>query len=172
MRWSLVALGLVAVSALVASSGACGSQITVPDQGIIVTGCQQPAACFLPGCDCSRAAALGSGTTGPTCVIACTPSQADPNDPSRCNCLGDNDMGIPPSLCLEPSQACVGRGVFCGGVGALCVPAGAACSSSTAGAGPPQLIPTIGMPGLEPHCQFTDDVCCPGGATDGGIVSD
>ena len=33
---------------------------------------------------------------------------------------------------------------------------------------PPMLIPTgIGMPMLEPHCQYTDDVCCPG--TDGGV---
>jgi hypothetical protein len=30
------------------------------------------------------------------------------------------------------------------------------------------LIPTIGMPGLEPHCQFTDDVCCPG-PVDAGV---
>lgn len=170
MRWSLLVLGSAAVAALVASSGACGSQITVPDQGIIVTGCQQPGACYLTNCDCSRAAALGADGNPPSCVVPSTCSNR--SDPSTCNCAAaDNDAGIAVgSQCLEPSQACAGRGVFCGGAGALCVPSGSACSSSTAGAAPPMLIPTVGMPMLEPHCQFTDDVCCPG--TDGGVLGD
>lgn len=169
MRWSLVALGLAAIAALAASTGACGSQITVPDQGIIVTGCQKPASCYLYNCTCSRAAALGTDMGPPACVVGA--DCGDMGDPTMCTCpAGDPEMGTPLSQCLEPSQACVGRGVFCGGAGALCVPAGGSCSQSTPGAQPPMLIPTVGMPMLEPHCQFTDDVCCPG--TDGGIVTD
>jgi hypothetical protein len=104
------------------------------------------------------------GAPPASCVLACV---TDSN--GICNCPAVDDMGTL-SQCLEPSQACVGRGVFCGGAGALCVPAGASCSASTPGAAPPMLIPTVGMPMLEPHCQFVDDVCCPG--TDGGVVTD
>jgi hypothetical protein len=67
--------------------------------------------------------------------------------------------------CLEPAQACVGRGAFCGGKGARCLPAGNHCS--TQGGDPPMLVATPG-PSLEPHCQFTDDVCCSG--SDGGVT--
>jgi hypothetical protein len=171
MRWSLVALGLAAVSALVASSGACGSQITVPDQGIIVTGCQMPASCFATSCSCTRAATLGM-------AIDCVPPDGlqctSQSDRSTCNCGPIiNDAGVTiQTQCLEPAQACVGQGVICGGAGALCMPVGSTtCTTSTPGAAPPQLIPTVGMPMLEPHCQFKDDVCCPG-ALDGGVGSD
>ena len=86
------------------------------------------------------------------------------------------DMASTPRVatiaCLETPQACVGRGVFCGGSGARCLPAGEACT--TAGGDPPQLIPTGGTgPSLEPHCEFVDDVCCPGTtAADLGVITD
>jgi hypothetical protein len=63
-------------------------------------------------------------------------------------------------------MVCVGTGPFCGGIGARCMPKGGSCGSS--GGDPPQLVPTTGVgPALEPHCQYVDDVCCPG--VDGGV---
>jgi hypothetical protein len=168
MRWCLA---LCAAAALVAVTGGCGSTITVPDQGIIVTGCQMPAACYRANCECTRASVLGSGTGTPSCVAPSVCS--DPNNPSTCNCqpITVGDMGVTVATqCLEPAQTCVGRGVFCGGVGAVCLPAGTSCAMSSSAGTPPQLIPTVGMPMLEPHCQFTDDVCCPG--SDGGVTTD
>ena len=65
--------------------------------------------------------------------------------------------------CIEAALACIGRGPFCCGVGALCQQFGTTLRRHRAT--PPMLIPTTGMPMLEPHCQFTDDVCCPGCST-------
>ncbi|HEY1586689.1 MAG TPA: hypothetical protein VGH63_13435, partial [Polyangia bacterium] len=71
MRWTLA---VAATAALVAAAGACGSVITVPDQGIIVTGCQLPAQCIAADCACSRSLQF--------CVVSCT--QTNPTDPSTC----------------------------------------------------------------------------------------
>jgi len=159
-RLSLV----VAVAVALASAlTACGSTITVPDQGIIVNGCQQPAQCFRADCSCTREGVALGGSCGVACTIT------TPGDPSTCDCLPvTNDLGESiQTQCIETAMACVGRGVFCGGVGALCKPPGSTCDGT---GDMPQLIPTIGMPMLEPHCQFVDDVCCPG--SDGGVTTD
>lgn len=161
MRWTL---GVAAACALVAATGACGSQITVPDQGIIVSGCQMPSRCFRRDCDCTRASANAANKG---CSVDCT--DVVPGDPSTCDCLPIALDGGPAieTQCIEPTQACIGRGVFCGGIGALCKAAGSTCDGS---GDPPMVIPTVGMPMLEPHCQYVDDVCCPG--RDGGVTSD
>ncbi len=177
MRWSRSALGLLAGAALVAAVGACGSIIPVPDQGIIVTGCSLPAACFTNICSCLRADANAAAGAPGSCTVP--PVCSNPSDNSTCNCPTSfvTDGGVTASSqCIERAQACVGRGVFCGGANAICVPAGSACSQSTPGAAPPMLLPTGGTsadggaPMLEPHCQFVDDVCCPG--ADGGVTTD
>jgi hypothetical protein len=162
MRWTL---GAVAAALLVAAAGACGSVISVPDQGLIVTGCQIPAQCIRADCGCNRAL--------DGCVVPCV--QTDPNDPSTCYCMNipmptPQDMAAQLAVeCIETAQACVGRGPLCGGTGALCQQGGTVCGSGVT-AVPPMLVPAVGMPAFEPHCQFTDDVCCPGTtATDGGM---
>ncbi|MCU1280351.1 MAG: hypothetical protein JWM53_3897 [bacterium] len=161
MRWTL---GVAAAAALVVAAGGCGSTITVPDQGLIVTGCQQPAQCYRNDCSCVRSdVELGQCTVPADC--------GDMGDPSMCNCpmgvVSDTDLGTHfDSVCIEMAQACVGRGVFCGGAAARCKPKGSTCD----GTGDlPMMIPTIGIPMLEPHCQYVDDVCC---SSDGGIASD
>jgi hypothetical protein len=163
-RWrpmSRFVLILAAAAALAVGASACDTTITVPDQGVIVNGCQTPAQCFRADCACTRAAVAGS------CVIGCTITT--PGDPSTCDCLPVpvGDMGATvDTQCIETAQACVGRGVFCGGAGALCKsPTSPTCDGT---GDPPMLIPTFGMPILEPHCQYVDDVCCPG-ITDGGM---
>jgi len=163
-RLSLVVAVAVALGSALA---ACGSTITVPDQGIIVNGCQQPAQCFVQTCGCSRAA-----LSTPECVQPC--HNTVEGDPSTCDCLPlvDTDLGTKTDVqCLETAMACVGRGVICLGVGALCKPPGSSCDGT---GDMPQLIPVFGMPMLEPHCQFQDDVCCPGtsGPSDGGVPTD
>ena len=75
MRWTLA---VAAAALLVAATGACGDIITVPDQGIIVTGCQMPAQCWRADCACT-------GATLSSCVEPC--QQTDPNDPSTCYCM-------------------------------------------------------------------------------------
>ncbi len=157
MRW-LVVFG--AAASLVAAAGACGSSITVPDQGVIVSGCQFPAACYLPSCSCSRAS-LNADYDPNMAPNACrVPAVcSNPADLTTCNCpAGDMSLSVGGMLvetqCLEPAQVCVGRGVLCSGPGARCAPAGGGC----AGSDPPMLVPVSG-PSLEPHCQFTDDVC-------------
>jgi hypothetical protein len=169
MRWFFLA---AAAAALVIAAGACGSTIAVPDQGIVVNGCQAPGQCFLQTCSCKR-------TELSSCVV--DPFCSTPSDRTTCNCVPypvDSDLGVPtdmgvPTQCLETAQACVGRGDFCGGAGARCLPVGSSCTQS--GGDPPMLVSTLsmgdgGVPTLEPHCQFVDDVCCPG--TDGGVVGD
>jgi hypothetical protein len=162
MRWTLA---LAAAAALVVAAGACGSTITVPDQGIIVTGCQLPSQCFRSDCSCVRADVEAGSCNVPT---VCT----SPLDNSTCDCpvnvITNQDLGTHfDSVCLETAQACVGRGTFCGGVGALCKPPGSTCD----GTGDlPMIVPSIGMPTLEPHCQYIGDLCCPG--TDGGVTTD
>jgi hypothetical protein len=169
MRCFLV---FAAAAALVVAGGACGSIIPVPDQGVVVLGCASPAACYVSDCSCNRADAQQGGkcTVPPVCI--------NPLDRSTCLCpatisgTGADMMPIT-TQCLETAQACVGRGVFCGGMGARCVAAGTMCGTS--GGDPPQLLPMTGLidggvgvgPALEPHCQFTDDICCPG--ADGGV---
>ncbi|HWE31625.1 MAG TPA: hypothetical protein VHB97_26675 [Polyangia bacterium] len=158
MRWTL---GVAAAVALVVAAGACSSQITVPDQGIIVTGCQMPSQCFRADCPCTR-------DTG-ACTVACTITT--PGDPSTCDCLPvTNDGGDSVQTeCLEPAQACIGRGVPCPGVGALCKASGACDGTGD----PPMLIPTPGNPTLVAHCQFDGDICCPGTIlSDGGATTD
>jgi hypothetical protein len=144
MRWFRAAL---AVGALVVAAGACGSTITVPDQGIILTGCTTPAACYTLDCACSRAGLA-------SCVVDAMCD--DPLDKTTCRCPAG-------SQCLETAQACVGKGPPCSGVGALCVPAGSSCTSGNGN--PPMLVPSdMGTVSLESRCQFTDDTCCPGSA--------
>lgn len=153
-----VALVSAAVAALVGAAGACGSQISVPDQGVIITGCQPPGYCFATTCECSRA----SVQTGGSCVVAPV-CGTDPANPSACNCpLGD--MGTD-SRCVEVAQECVGRGPLCA-QGSTCVPLGTSCG---AGGMPPMVVPGPGAT-LESRCQFTDDVCCPAGS-DGGVAN-
>lgn len=170
MRWPL---RVAAALALVVAGGACGSSITVPDQGIIVTGCQQPAKCYRSDCQCTREL-ISSMDPVVGCYTMCV--QSDPNDPSTCDCptgvavQTDGGAHTYDSQCIEEAQACVGRGVFCAGTNARCKPPGSTCDGT---GDPPMLIPTIGMPALEPHCQFVDDVCCTGGGiTDGGVMTD
>jgi hypothetical protein len=69
------------------------------------------------------------------------------------------------SQCQELAQACVGRGVVCSGANAHCVAAGGSCNDVGE---PPMLVPISG-PALEPHCQFTDDVCCTNAPVDAGV---
>ena len=159
MRWTL---GLAAALALVVAAGACSSVITVPDQGIIVSGCQLPAQCYRNDCGCSRSAVeAGDCTVDTVC--------SDPNDRSTCDCplnVGFGDAGAHfDSMCIETAQACVGRGVACPGVSARCKRFDSPVCDGTGDL--PMLIPTIGMPILEAHCQYTDDVCC--SASDGGL---
>jgi hypothetical protein len=168
MRWTL---SLAAVAAFAVAAGGCGSTITVPDQGIIVTGCQMPSQCYANDCSCKRGDVAARRIDQPTgCVIGTVCSS--PLDDSTCNCptnvIKDFDAGTTyDSVCLETAQACVGRGVFCGGSGARCKPANSVCD----GTGDlPMLVPSIGMPSLEPHCQYLDDVCCAG--SDGGVTTD
>ena len=144
----------------------------MPDQGVIVNGCQIPAQCYRSDCSCNFADVEKPIGESGSCTVAsvCT----DPNDPSTCSCptkvVIDADAGTGyDSACLETAQACIGRGVFCGGVGARCKRSSAPTCDGTGDL--PMLIPTIGMPMLEPHCQFTDDVCCPG-PSDGGVATD
>jgi hypothetical protein len=157
-------LALVAALALVVAAGGCGSQITVPDQGIIVTGCQVPSACYRSDCSCERADVAEGGK----CIV--DRNCGDMGDPSMCFCPTgvplDTDLGTHyDSTCLETAQACVGRGVFCGGPGALCKAPGSTCDGS---GDPPMLVPMLGM--LEPHCQYVKDICC--GDEDGGVSTD
>ena len=154
MRWTL---GAVAAVLLVAAAGACGNIITVPDQGLIVTGCQIPAQCIRNDCGCNRAL--------DGCVVPC--QQTDPNDPSTCYCM---PVGAVQTQCIETAQACVGRGPVCAGTGAVCQPVGTTCGQMGVTQVPPMLVPAMGMPALEQRCQYTDDVCCAGAtATDGGM---
>ena len=82
--------------------------------------------------------------------------------------LIDTDAGTHyDSVCIETAQACVGRGVFCGGASARCQAPGSTCDGS---GDLPMLIPTFGMPMLEPHCQYVGDICCSG--SDGGAATD
>jgi hypothetical protein len=189
MRWLST---LVAATALFGIAG-CGNIITIPDQGVVVIGCMSPSYCFLANCDCYRKNAQGGACTTSqvfTQADGTTIPCAQSPDPSECVCPAKTsytlqDLGPPPDLagrdmkpaaapvvqvatqCLEVAQACVGRGVVCPGSGARCLPSGSMCTSS--GGDPPELVPTGATgPALEPHCQFVDDVCCPG-ALDGGV---
>jgi hypothetical protein len=183
-------LTFAAAAGLIIASGACGSIITIPDQGVVVLGCAPPGACYvLDDCSCKRADAQpggactvpailpggggqcpSSGGSG-TCLCPATVHGIVPSDLGGVTDLaGVTDMAGTPGpvavQCLETAQACQGRGMFCGGTGARCLAAGTACSTS--GGDPPQLVPSTGVgPALEPHCQFVDDVCCPG--VDGGV---
>jgi hypothetical protein len=160
MRW----LGrLLAALALVAGVSACGSTIAVPDQGVIVTGCQNPGRCFRSDCGCAR-------ETLASCLVdsVCT----NPLDQTTCNCPTALDVNTDAgtsvsSQCLETAMACVGRGTRCDGVGATCAPFNGTCAMS--GNAGPMLVAGAGAT-LESHCQFTDDVCCPG--VDGGVSTD
>lgn len=159
LRWTL---GFAAAFALVVTAGGCGSTITVPDQGIIVTGCQAPAQCYTTICSCKRAdVESGSCSEDPVCT--------DESDRSTCNCptgLASDGGDTFDSVCIEQAQTCVGRGVVCLGAGARCKRFD---DTTCDGNGdPPELVPTLGMPMLEPHCAFVDDVCCPG-VNDGGV---
>jgi len=149
---------LAAVAALVAAAGGCGQSITVPDQGVVVPGCEMPNACFRTNCPCNLGVDMGLQTD---CIVEAT--ACAPGTDMFCN-------GCPEGYqCLEVAQACVGRGPFCGGVGALCMPQGSSCAPLDLSIGTPPMMVQTGA-GLEPHCQFADDVCCPG--TDAGVPTD
>jgi hypothetical protein len=164
-RWTLA---IAAVCALVVATGGCGETITVPDQGIIVTGCQQPAQCFVQICSCKRAdIEAGACTVATTC--------SDETDRSTCNCptsIASDGGATFDSVCIEQAQACVGRGVVCAGAGARCKRFDTPACDGTGDL--PELVPsTMMIPMLEPHCAYVDDVCCPGTAiTDGGPSTD
>lgn len=165
MRWLS---SIAAAAALVAAVGACGSQISVPDQGVVVTGCQAPGACYLATCACIRASLGDCQTTARVC--------STPGDPTTCNCPSSitvDDAGtMTTSQCLEPAQACVGRGPLCP-QGGRCLAAGSSCASS--GGDPPMLVTPVadgGVPTPRSSCQFVDDVCCPPSLSDGGGNSD
>jgi hypothetical protein len=182
MRSLLVAAAAVA---LFLAAGACGSQITVPDQGVVVVGCRTPSFCYRLDCDCIRANTAGppddvtpvskkSCVVTPVCDDNLPPSMTD--DPGSCYCPASanvtSDMGADGGTgvdvqCLEPQMLCVGKGRVCTGGGAHCLPAGA--TDCSADGDPPQLVPVDGQPTLEPRCQYTDDVCCPGTELDAGI---
>lgn len=181
MRSLLVAAASIA---LLVAAGACGSQITVPDQGVIVLGCRTPSFCYRVNCDCNRA-----NTAGPpddvtllspmSCVVTAVcadnlpPSKTD--DPGSCYCPAStpgSDMGADGGTtvdvaCQEPSMLCVGRGPLCTGAGAHCLALGA--TDCSADGDPPQLVPVAGQPTLESRCQFADDFCCAGTELDMGI---
>jgi hypothetical protein len=146
MRWRLLFVMTVA---------GCGSILTVPDQGITITGCSAPAQCFSTSCPCNFAN-LSSCTVAPVPIAGST-------DPTA-YCPTDGGT----YQCLEPAQACVGRGPFCGGVGALCVHTSLDMATATE---PPMLVPGPNAT-LEPHCPFTDDTCLPGTGQDGGVPHD
>jgi hypothetical protein len=156
---SLVAVA--AVVALVAAIGGCGSTISVPDQGVIVLGCHSPSFCFVSSeqCLCNR----GTGSGG-LCVVGCS----DPNDPTcACPVNVPGDMGPPiPVQCVETAQECVGRGPLCATT-SHCQQAGTTCSMSAVSTPPQQVAINVdgGTPTLESHCQFADDICCPGPAS-------
>jgi hypothetical protein len=181
-----------AVALLAVAVGGCGSTIPVPDQGVVVLGCNTPGYCYRADCSCTWADAQPGGAC--TTKVVCS----NPLDTSTCLCpltvatqapadLGGT-VGLEPATvtvpvavqCLETPQVCVGRGPFCGGVGARCfhtilsdLSVTPTCDQS--GGDPPQLIPSGGIgPALEPHCAFVDDTCCPGAATvsDGGSTTD
>lgn len=178
-------LVVATAAALFAAAGACGSQITVPDQGVVVLGCRTPSFCYKADCDCLRASTAGppdDDHPGGACVVQSVcddglpPSKTD--DPGSCYCpanapassatVSSSDGGIVnvSVMCQEPTQLCVGRGPYCAGPGAFCLGKGGICEGSEGD--PPQLVPVPGEAALEPHCQFTDDVCC-GGQLDAGV---
>jgi hypothetical protein len=172
-------LPVAAAVALFAAAGACGSSITVPDQGVVVNGCRTPSFCYTLTCDCLRASTAGPPNNtqpGGICVIPTVCSDGTnantTDDPSSCFCPAETpsvDGGVPGGQlvqCLEVTQLCVGRGPYCAGPGAFCLQAGQSCDGAEGD--PPQLVPASGEVGLEPHCQFTDDVCC-GGQLDAGV---
>ncbi len=166
-------LVVAAAVALFLAAGACGSQITVPDQGVIVLGCRTPSFCYTTTCDCLRASTAGppdDDHPGGACVVTAVcddglpPSKTD--DPGSCYCPATSpgvDGGDITVQCEEPSMLCVGRGPVCTGAGAYCLQAGSTQASCGIDSGdPPQLVPVAGQPTLEPRCQFTDDICCAG----------
>jgi hypothetical protein len=180
-------LAFAAAVALLVASGACGNIISLPDQGVFVLGCKDPSACYLANCSCKRADAQPGGsciTAGVT--VAANPVQCTATDVMQgvpCVCpatinlpVPNSDMTVPVSTqCQESAMVCIGRGVFCA-VGSHCVAAGKTCSDT---GDPPQLV-SVGMdvgdagipdagPGLEPHCQYVDDVCCPGAVIDASV---
>lgn len=162
-------LALVAAVSLVAAAGACGSVITVPDQGVVVLTCAVPNYCYRTDCACTRGAAdPNSGN----CVvpvdhctddkITCTCPEFAKNDMGADIKVGDMGLGIAVS-CMETAAVCIGRGMFCP-MTSNCQPVGSSCNQNGV---PPQLVSgTSGAsgPALEPHCPYVDDVCCPGAA--------
>ena len=174
---------LVVAAAVALFASGCGSQITVPDQGVVVLGCRTPSFCYKADCDCLRASTAGppdDNNPGGACVVQSVcddglpPSKTD--DPGSCYCPGQAPAATLAStdggttqvtvMCQEPSQLCVGRGPYCAGPAAFCLQKGGTCEGSEGD--PPQLVPVAGQAALEPHCQFTDDVCC-GSQLDAGV---
>jgi hypothetical protein len=163
-------LALVAAVSLVAAAGACGSVITVPDQGVVVLTCAVPNYCYRSDCACTRGAADPSSGNCVVPVDHCT------SDKITCTCpefakndMGANitvgDMSIPVS-CMETAAVCIGRGTFCP-MTSNCQPFNSSSCNGMLGMVPPQLVSgTNGAsgPALEPHCPYVDDVCCPGAA--------
>jgi hypothetical protein len=155
---------VLAALALMVALG-CTTVTTTNDLSVLPPGCRAPSACWANSCSCMRA-------TFVTECLTCDPT-AQAASVQTCDCQGrtfDAGIGVAtvPSMCLEPSQVCVGRApIACPGFGARCLPAGTACSGTPDGGVPPDVVaitsgnPDAG-PGTEQRCSFYDDVCCPG----------
>jgi len=140
--------------AIIQSSG-CASTDVGSDLGVVESGCRAPSACYRVGVDCACARAD---------LVSCR--TCDPRvEPLGCTCTSDVSYpdlagGGFATSCVSEANVCVGRqAATCDGVGARCLPTGGSCASS--GGAPPNLIGN-GLGALEPHCAYTDDVCCPG----------
>ena len=126
------------------------------DLGIVESGCRAPSACYKLGtdCGCARADVLSATPSCRTCDPRIEP----------CTCSSANQ-------CLSEANVCVGRQALrCEGVGARCLPAGQSCAS--AGGVPPNQVGSGTSATLEPHCAYTDDVCCPGAVNGDGGATD
>ena len=136
LRAALLACALVA---------ACGSSTVGTDLGLVEPGCRAPDDCYKTGVDC----ACARGDVATACLVVCATPE------TGCICPSG-------TRCVEAATVCVGRAATtCPGVGARCLP-GPMASCATSGGEPPQLVGTGPGGALEPHCAFTDDVCCPG----------
>jgi hypothetical protein len=154
---------------VVAVAAGCGTAVTAPDLALIPLGCRAPNKCFVSVCGCNRA----DVETGGACLV-CDPA-ASSTGAQQCDCNADGgytvdtDLGtLSGQMCIEPLQLCVGRGVLCAGAGARCFdPRQLNGTCPSTGGDPPALV-AVGDGGVasEPHCNYADDVCCPGAELD------
>jgi hypothetical protein len=142
-RMIRAAFAVLAVTLAIAPGG-CSSTNIDSDLGVVEPGCRAASACFKLGADCPCARGDVSSATCRVC------------DPTTSTCF----CGVG-TACIEPDQVCTGRATsLCPGTGARCLPVGHSCASG--GGDPPQLVGTGPNGTLQPRCQYTDDVCCPG----------